>query len=71
MRKCGSPLADILRAGQLRSAAFLAYLNELGLEKVQQLNSGLATAGSVCIRFVTAQDLAFNVAIESDEEWID
>ena len=49
MRKAGNTLAEILRAGQWRSAAFMTYLSEADLEK----------------------DLAFAVAIQSDEEWID
>ena len=33
MRKCGCTLAEILRAGQWKSAAFLAYIDEADLGK--------------------------------------
>ena len=36
MRLSGCALAEILRAGQWRSAAFIAYLNQIDLEKVQR-----------------------------------
>ena len=50
MAKSGCPLAQILSAGQWRSAAFARYLDEAELE----------------------QDLAFEVAIDSEgEEWLD
>ena len=34
MRRCGSTLVQILRAGQWKSAAFIAYMNEAALEEV-------------------------------------
>ena len=33
LRRAGSALAEILKAGQWKSAAFLRYIDELGLEK--------------------------------------
>lgn len=33
LRRCGAPLAEILRAGQWKSAAFMSYLDEADLEK--------------------------------------
>ena len=50
LRKSGCSLAEILRAGQWKSAAFTKYIDEADLEK----------------------DVAFAVAVESDdEEWVD
>ena len=38
MRKCGCTLAEILRAGQWRSAAFTSHLDEAALDKVVVLS---------------------------------
>jgi hypothetical protein len=37
MRQSGCTLAEILRAGQWRSAAFMAYLDAAGLDRVRIL----------------------------------
>jgi hypothetical protein len=33
LRRCGSSLADILKAGQWKSAAFLNYIDEMALQE--------------------------------------
>ena len=40
MRKCGCTLAQIMRAGQWKSAAFMTYLNEMEIDKA--VASGLS-----------------------------
>ena len=45
MRKLGSPLSDILRAGQWKSAAFMEYLHEGDMEKVS------TSRGDACLRW--------------------
>ena len=45
MRRSGCTLAEILRAGQWRSAAFMAYLDAAGLDKVSILRT--LFAGSI------------------------
>ena len=67
MRQSGAPLAEILKAGQWKSAAFLNYLDEAG---------GALLLGGICAPCVSQanmeKELAYAVAIESDvEEWID
>ena len=70
MRQSGCTLAEILKAGQWRSSAVMTYLNEAGLGEVRQL----APSGNACadaLRQHCLQDMAFEVAIHEDEEWID
>ena len=39
MRNQGCTLAEILKAGQWKSAAFMSYLDEAGMEKVRSFES--------------------------------
>ena len=65
MRKCGCTLAEILRAGQWKSAAFMTYIDDGALDKVPSpaFRGDVVTHAPICM-----QDLALAVAIESDEE---
>ena len=62
-------MAEILRAGQWRSAAFLAYLDEAALDKARCLQLGHTVAYLCC--HASFQDLAFDVATQSEEIFID
>ena len=64
MRKSGSTLAETLHAGQWKSAAFLSYIDEMGLEWVGML----CCARCRLALLFALQDLAFAAAVESDEE---
>ena len=69
MRKCGHTLAEILKAGQWRSAAFMSYLNEADLERASRAAQLHVLSHSESLMW---QDVALAAAIESDEEvWID
>ena len=49
MKKCGSTLAEILLAGQWRSAAFMTYLDEAALDKVcAHLHVGTYSLACAC-----------------------
>ena len=65
MRKCGCPLAEILQAGQWKSAAFMTYLDDSALDKVRLFAHGDNTSRHECCNL---QDLALAAAIESEEE---
>ena len=70
MRKVKTPLAEILKAGQWRSAAFMHYMDNNELDK-DSLRSQCMHA--VFLHIASGvQDIAFEAAIqEEDEEWID
>ena len=68
MRKSGCTLAEILKAGQWRSAAFASYIDEAELNKVVR---HVMWTPSVRRVLPSAQDLAFEVALNEDEEWVD
>ena len=68
MRASGCPLADILRAGQWKSAAFLRYVNEAVKLCLTRRCNLLAFAPQAELE----KDVAYYCAVESeDEEWID
>ena len=70
MRKVKTPLAEILKAGQWRSAAFMHYMDNNELDK-DSFRSQCMHAVFLYIASVE-QDIAFEAAIqEEDEEWID
>ena len=69
MRKSGCSLAEILKAGQWRSAAFMKYMDEAGIDKAGLFSKQVpALLPHAC---VFAQDMAFELAMQSEEEWID
>lgn len=49
MRKSGCTLAEILRAGQWKSAAFLSYLDEADMDKVQRTVHDCYTDHGYCV----------------------
>ena len=68
MRASGCPLADILRAGQWKSAAFLRYVNEAMFLCLKRSCTSLAFV----LQAELEKDVAYYCAVESeDEEWID
>ena len=75
MRKIKTPLAEILRAGQWRSAAFMHYMDNDELNKDSFCFQG--THVDVLYIASSAQDIAFEAAIQEDDdqqmncEWID
>ena len=68
MRKSGCTLAEILRAGQWKSAAFMSYLDEAAMDKVS-----CSTPSRIMVLhcFAFAQEMAFEVAVQSDAECSD
>ena len=67
MRQSGSPLSDILKAGQWKSAASRKYLDEACCATLPYRVACLSVSQADL-----EKDLAYAVAIESDvEEWID
>ena len=68
MQRDGSSLAQILKAGQWKSSAFLKYLDEEELEKAR---SSPLVLRLLCSTLV-AQDVVLAAGMDSDsEEWID
>ena len=53
MRTSGCTLAAILMAGQWRSAAFLAYINQIGLDRVRTASVGALS--NACLLYLTAR----------------
>ena len=67
MRRSGCTLAQILQAGQWRSAAFLKYLDEVRL-LVVYLNFQHAPSAHLCLQADLEKDVAYAIAIHSDDE---
>ena len=71
MGKEGCSLAELLRAGQWRSAAFMAYLDSEAVNQVTvTYRTGCACNFRASVMLVRC-NIAFAVAINQDEEWID
>ena len=68
LRISGSTLAEILQAGQWKSAAFLRYINEVARQPRQQC----PPCASELLQAELEKEVAYHAAVESeDEEWID
>ena len=68
MRAAGSPLAEILQAGQWKSAAFLRYVNEVA----SQCQAAQPMPMPTFVQAELEKEVAYYCAVESeDEEWID
>ena len=68
LRVSGSTLAEILHAGQWKSAAFLRYVNEVSGQPMQQR----PPCASEFLQAELEKEVAYHAAVESeDEEWID
>ena len=68
LRLSGSTLAEILQAGQWKSAAFLRYVNEVAGQRMQQSPPRAPAFPQAELE----KEVAYHAAVESeDEEWID
>ena len=63
----GGTLAQVLAAGQWKSAAFMSYIKEAELERVSLLVD-LCIAWCIHALLQHLQDVAMEVAIESEDE---